>query len=315
MTRLVGELDDLILYRRAVAGTDSLDLAAVERRARDGLSENPARFVGGVADVALDLGAINPAGQERERRGVGVAGLRLEMGPVDGAAVQARRRAGLEPGPVQAERAKLVAQQLGGRLSVAAATVPHLANVGQTVQESSCGDDHRLGIDGAAVAQLDPSDAAVLDRERGDLGLLDAQVGFLLEHLAHARAVEFLVHLRARGPDGGSAAGIEQAELDADRIGDFGHDAAEGVDFADEVTFGDASDGGVAGHLRDEVQVHGDHGGAESHAGAGSRGFATGVAGADDHDLVAFGHCYHCTGPEQGPGVGGQGPGNGGVST
>jgi hypothetical protein len=104
------------------------------------------------------------------------------------------------------------------------------------------------------------------------------------------QAVLFFVALRAWGPDGGSAAGVEQAELDSDGVGDFAHDAAEGVDFADKVAFGDAADGGVAGHLRDEVEVHGDHRGAEAQAGAGSGGFATGVAGSDDDDLVAMGH-------------------------
>jgi hypothetical protein len=52
----------------------------------------------------------------------------------------------------------------------------------------------------------------------------------------------------------------------------------------------DAADGGVAGHLRDEVDVHGHHRGAEAEAGAGSGGFAAGVAGADDDDLMVAGH-------------------------
>jgi len=31
------------------------------------------------------------------------------------------------------------------------------------------------------------------------------------------------------------------------------------TDFTNQVTLGDAADGGVARHLRDEVQIHGDH--------------------------------------------------------
>jgi hypothetical protein len=56
------------------------------------------------------------------------------------------------------------------------------------------------------------------------------------------------------------------------------------------VALGDAADGRVARHLRDQVQVHGDHGGAQAHARAGARGFAAGVTGADDHDVVPVGH-------------------------
>ncbi len=106
-----------------------------------------------------------------------------------------------------------------------------------------------------------------------------------------------LVHLRPRRPHGGTAAGIQQAELDADGVGHFAHDAAQGVDLAHQVALGDAADGGVAGHLRDQVEVHGDHGGPQAQARAGARGFAPGMAGADDHDvvlLIHLVHCYHC---------------------
>ena len=75
------------------------------------------------ADVALDLRPVDLLGQERERRGLGIAGLRLELRPVDGAAVQPRRRAGLQARPLQAQGPQLIAQQLRRRLAVAAAAV------------------------------------------------------------------------------------------------------------------------------------------------------------------------------------------------
>ena len=167
--------------------------------------------------------------------------------------------------------------------------------MGQAIQEGAGGNDDGAGGDGAAIAQMNAGDAAVFDGQGGDFGLLDAEVRLLFEDFAHAGAVHLLIHLGAGGPDGGAAAGVEEAELDADGVGDFAHDAAEGIDFADEVTFGDTADGGVAGHLRDEVEVHGDHGGAETHAGGGTGGFASGVTGSDDHDVVLLGHCYDCT--------------------
>ena len=80
---------------------------------------------------------------------------------------------------------------------------------------------------------------------------------------------------------------FKQAELDADGVGDFAHDAAERVDLPHQVTLGDAADGRVAGHLRDQVEIHGDHRGPEAHAGAGPGGLAPGVAGADHDDVVA----------------------------
>ncbi len=87
--------------------------------------------------------------------------------------------------------------------------------------------------------------------------LTNMQAGLGLENLAHFDPVELLVALGARAPDGGTARGVEEAELDAHGIGNFAHDAAEGVDLTHQVTLCDAADGGVAAHLRDEVEVHG----------------------------------------------------------
>ena len=120
-------------------------------------------------------------------------------------------------------------------------------------------------------------------------GLLDVQIGLRLQHLAHLQAVLLLVALRARRPDGRAARGVEQAKLDADRVGDFAHDAAEGVDFADEVSLGDAADGGIAGHLRDEIDVEREERGLQAHARRGHRGFAAGMTGADHNNVVGFG--------------------------
>ena len=94
-----------------------------------------------------------------------------------------------------------------------------------------------------------------------------------------------LVALGAGRPDGGAARSVEQAKLDADGVGDLSHDAAEGVDFADEMSFGDAADGGIAGHLRDQIDIERVERGLQAHARGGHGGFASGVAGAD-HDYV-----------------------------
>ena len=58
------------------------------------------------------------------------------------------------------------------------------------------------------------------------------------------------------------------------------------------MAFGDAADGGVAGHLRDEVEVQREERGAQAHARGGHRGFAAGVAGADDDDVELFGKAH-----------------------
>ena len=114
------------------------------------------------------------------------------------------------------------------------------------------------------------------------------EVGFGLQHLAHLEAVLLLVALRARGPHGRAARGIQQAELDADGVGDFAHDAAESIDFADEVSLGNAADGGIARHLRDEVDVERVERSLQAHASGGHGGLASGMAGANHHNVIGF---------------------------
>ena len=159
--QLVGELHDLVLDRRAVSRADGLDLAAIHGRAVDVLADDAVRLRGREGDVARHLAVVvrDAAGAEAEGRGIGVAGLGLEARPVDGARVQARRRAGLEAASAQAESLERFAQKNGGRLAGAAGGIWLLAAVDQAVEERTGGDDDRGGGDAAAVAEENAGDA------------------------------------------------------------------------------------------------------------------------------------------------------------
>ena len=63
----------------------------------------------------------------------------------------------------------------------------------------------------------------------------------------------------------------------------------EGVNFANQMAFGNAADGRIAAHLGDEVEVHGNERGPEAHTRGGHGGFASGVTGAHNDDVVLFG--------------------------
>ncbi len=84
------------------------------------------------------------------------------------------------------------------------------------------------------------------------------QFGLGLEHLAHLQPILLLVALGARRPHRRAARSIQQAKLDAHGVGDLAHDAAEGVHLAHQVALGNAADGGIARHLRDQVHVEGE---------------------------------------------------------
>jgi hypothetical protein len=56
---------------------------------------------------------------------------------------------------------------------------------------------------------------------------------------------------------------------------------------------GDAANGGVATHLRDQVEVQGEQGGAQAHARGGHRRFAASVSCADHQYIELFGKGHH----------------------
>ena len=55
MTVLVGEGDDLRLDARAIAGADTLDLAIVQRRAIEGLTQHGVAGLIGIERIAGEL--------------------------------------------------------------------------------------------------------------------------------------------------------------------------------------------------------------------------------------------------------------------
>ena len=73
--------------------------------------------------------------------------------------------------------------------------------------------------------------------------------------MLHPELIRLLVALRPRGLDGRTFGGVQQAELDAGRIGGQAHLAAEGIDLADDVPLGLSPDGGVTAHLRNSINI------------------------------------------------------------
>ena len=70
-----------------------------------------------------------------------------------------------------------------------------------------------------------------------------------LQGVFHVRLIAPPVRLGTEGPDGGSLALVQQAVLDAARVGGPGHLAPQGVQLPDQMAFAGAADSGVAGHI------------------------------------------------------------------
>src|SRR5579862_847545 len=87
--------------------------------------------------------------------GIGVAGLKLELRPVDGAAVEARRRTCFEAATAQSKLLQRFAQQNRSRLARASRRILLLATVDQSVEECSGRNDDGTRADGAAITKFD----------------------------------------------------------------------------------------------------------------------------------------------------------------
>ena len=286
----VGEAHHLVLDGRAVARADAADLAGVHRRAGEVGADDGVGRLGGRGDPAVDLRVGDPLGQERERHRRVVAGLHLQARPVDRAAVEARRRAGLEPAEPQT-RAPAGARErplAGGspwrpagvfssprwirprrKVPVVSTTAP------ARIARPSAGDDARPRAPFSTIR----SSTAALDhlevRRRPDRGL-------------HGRAVELAVGLGARALHGRPLGAVEQAELDAGRVGHPPHQAVQRIDLAHQVALAEPADGRVAGHLADGGEAVRDQRRARAHARRRRRGLAAGMAAADHDDVEGF---------------------------
>jgi len=137
-------------------------------------------------------------------------------------------------------------------------------------------------------ASGDAGGLAAVRQHAGDESLLDIKVLLLFQSLLEGELIGFLIGLCPGRPDGGSFAGVQHVKVDGRAVGYSGHFAAESVNFADEVSLGQSSDGRVAGHLRYGIEVNGEEEGGHPHSGGGEGCFARGMAAADNDDIVLF---------------------------
>ena len=135
-----------------------------------------------------------------------------------------------------------------------------------------------------------PRTTAVLDDHATGASEEPGEVRQRGERVAYPPAVLPLVRLRARRPHRRTAAAIEQLELDAGRVDRAAHQAAERIDFADEMPLRRAADRRIAGHERHRLGRERAQPNPASHTSRRPRGLDTRMAGADHDDVKVVGH-------------------------
>ena len=147
------EAHHLVLDRGAVARACALDLARVHRRAAEVPLDDGVRCARRMRDAADHLRRRDRLGEEREGLGRIVAALNLESVPVDGAAVEAGRGAGLQPAHAKPEPVERVREAKGRGLADPPGRDLALADMDQPAQKGAGGEHHGAGAEVAAVSR------------------------------------------------------------------------------------------------------------------------------------------------------------------
>jgi len=95
--------------------------------------------------------------------------------------------------------------------------------------------------------------------------------------MAHLKSIKRSICLGSRRPHGGASRPVQETKLYACAIDDPAHDSPERVNFADQMTFSDSANGGIARHLSYKIQVKSEKRRSRSEPGCGRCGFTTGV--------------------------------------
>ena len=158
--------------------------------------------------------------------------LDLEPLPVDRRAVEPRRRAGLEPTEREAGRVETSSERNRGGIAEPPGRRPLVAEVNDAAKERAGGQHDGAASDRAAVRQLDRRDGAACGRDPSRFPFDDGQVRGLSDEILHGAPIELPVGLSPRPLDGRTFAAVEDAELNAGRIGGARHHAVQRVDLS-----------------------------------------------------------------------------------
>ena len=230
MALLVAEADDLVLDGRAVARAGAVDGAGVHGRAVQVVENDPVGLGGGVGQIAQRavLQRLR-VGHERKRRHRLVAALGLHLGKVDGAAVQARGRAGLEPADGKAQVDQVLRQRVGGHQALGAAVPRAFADDDAAVQVHTAGDHDGPAADGRARGGAHAGHPAIFHQNALHLGLAQVQPLAVVHRPAHAALVLLLVRLCPQRVHRRALAGVQHARLDEHVVDGAAHLAAQRV--------------------------------------------------------------------------------------
>jgi hypothetical protein len=219
--------------------------------------------------------------------------LRLTPRKINTPGINARRSAGFQAAQEETLFGEPGCQRVIGAVSGPSATRARFPRDQRATEEGSSRDDDRRGLNLATRPRDDSTDFGTpirsgMKSKANHLVLAQFQSWLILQRFFHCQRVEELVFLCSDCLHGWTFAGVEQAELESRTIGRSRHFSPERVDLSDDVTLARATDGGIARHVTDAVEVWRKDERRASGPRSRERGFASSMSGADDDHVIAW---------------------------
>ncbi len=162
----------------------------------------------------------------------------------------------------------------------------------KSTEEGPGGQHHRIREETQTHLGHDTPDLILLDDEVVRRLLKYPQIRLVFQSVTNSSFVKHAVSLRSGGSNGWPLAAVEHAKLDAALVGGHRHGPTQRIDFLDQMTLADATDGRVAAHLAEGFHIVAEQQGLHAHACRCQRSLGAGMAAADN-DHVKTGREVH----------------------
>ena len=285
---LVRKAHDLVLNRGTIPRPHPFDEAGIHRRTLEPRAYNLMGIRVGTGDMAHYLPRVlrrrSGKGEHRHRF---VAGLRCQLAVIDRLAINARRRAGLEPGDAKWQLPQAGGERIGRRVAGPAALIVGQADMDAAAEKGAGREYHHRGGEAQAHLRHHPGDPALLHNEILNGLLEQGEARLMLDGLAHRLLIERAVGLGAGGAHRGALARVQGAEMDAGIIGGARHHPPKRIDFLYQMPLADPPDRGITRHLTQGLDVVRQQQGAHARTRRRQCGLGTGMAATHHDDVKA----------------------------
>ena len=301
MPLLIGEPVHFIFDGRAVSGTNAFDLSAEEGRPVEVGPDHLMSLFIRIGQPAADLSAFGLQVIVHKREGdyFRISVLREHLIVVQALGQRPCRCSCFEAAHGQSVVTELSGKFCRGCQSVGSAFIYAVADEHLSAEECSRCQDHCLCQIRAPGTEHDTaclrcSRFSVLQKQVDHFSLFQLQKGLPFQSFFHFYVILILIGLRPKGMDRRAFGCVEHTALDEGLVYIQTHFSAESIDLSDQMAFAGASDGRVACHHSDRLQIDREHQCLFPEARAGKTRFTSGMA-CSDHDHIVFTHliCTH----------------------